>query len=416
VRRGNVVVYSAYFPMKAHFDFTGVVDVPNLAPSTLYTFSMGFIVADLEPEQMQKVTADMLLDASTGSFTTASSAGNQLSFVFGSCRYMLRLFGGNIFDDRGDKTFRSIREQIASGRQTDLFLMLGDQIYADDMTSHFGSDDEASEFHARYRAAFSTQHLRDLMATTPTYMAMDDHEIENNWTQDDYTNKHALFNVAMSAYAAYQQSHGPSLVFHENDNLSDVPLRRYYSFDWGPASFFILDTRTERFRGFSPPEIISQVQMRELKKWLKGATSAWKFVGTSVPVFPDHRKETVDKWAGFREQRREILDFIRVQGIQNVVFLSGDVHCSFWAQLTHEQDPNFVVLQIVSSAFFWPVSAASRDHFIASGPLDKGGPYVVSSSPKYRVEDNFTRVSISQNGLDVEVFDRKGKLLMSKQW
>jgi alkaline phosphatase D len=417
VRRGDIVVFADYFPMKAHFDFTGVIDVTGLDPGTQYTYRMGYIVADMEPEQLGKVRSDMLVDASAGEFRTADPATTDLSFVFGSCRYLLKLFNLSIFDDRGDKTFRSIREQMLAGRKTDLMLMLGDQIYADDMTTSINPDDEASEFHARYRDAFTTPHLRALMSTLPTYMAMDDHEIENNWTQDGYTSKHKLYNVAMAAYAAYQQAHGPSLVFHgDNKKLSEIPLERYYRFDHGPAGFFILDTRTERFREFEPPEMIGRQQLRELKRWLSTSTARWKFVGTSVPMFPDHRKESTDKWSGFREQRREILDYILDKQIRDVVFLSGDVHCSFWAELSHPQHPDFLVRQVVSSAFFWPFPAESRDHFQASGALDGEGPYVVASAPKYRSEDNFTRMSISAQGLDVEIFDRKGKLLTRKQW
>jgi alkaline phosphatase D len=417
VRKGNAVVFADYFPMKPHFDFTGVVDVPGLEAGTRYTYRMGYVIADLEPEQLAKIRPEMLEDADHGEFQTADPAGTRLSFVFGSCRYLLKLFNLSVFDDRGDKTFRSIREQIEAGRRTDLMLMLGDQIYADDMTPALNPDDEASEFHARYRDAFTTPHLRALMSSLPTYMAMDDHEIENNWTQDGYTNKHRLYNIAMAAYAAYQQSHGPSLVFHsDKKKLSEIPLHRYYTFEHGPAGFFILDTRTERFREFDPPEMISQEQLRELKRWLASSQSRWKFVGTSVPMFPDHRKESLDKWSGFREQRRVILDFILDRQIRDVVFLSGDVHCSFWAELSHPQHPDFLVRQVVSSAFFWPFPAESRDHFHASGPLDPDGPYVVASAPRFRKEDNFTRVTISDQGLDIEIFDRKGRLLSSKQW
>ena len=63
--------------------------------------------------------------------------------------------------------------------------MLGDQIYADLWGRHHGilRADTFEEFQERYRSAFETPNLRKLMQSLPTYMILDDHEIEDNWHQ-----------------------------------------------------------------------------------------------------------------------------------------------------------------------------------------------------------------------------------------
>ena len=52
-----------------------------------------------------------------------------ISFLLGSCRYLSRFLVG---DNRGDKTFRSALTHINQS-PVDALIMVGDQIYADDL-------------------------------------------------------------------------------------------------------------------------------------------------------------------------------------------------------------------------------------------------------------------------------------------
>lgn len=414
----NNVIASKSFPMYPHFDFTGVVDFDELRANTKYNYKMGYLVDTLEGDLPQPNPNDFN-GLPTYQFTAAvdndnSQEANNISFVFGSCRYLLRLFGGSFFDGRGDKTFRSILGQINNERKrTDFLLMLGDQIYADDLNFIF-PDNSASEFHKRYTDAFSQEHIRKLMSQLPTYMMMDDHEIEDNWSMDDYLRKQKLYNIAMSAYHSYQLVHSPAFTPATSTNISATPTKRYYSFNVGSTKLFIMDTRTERFKNANPPQIVSREQMKALKAWLLEDRRALKFIGTSVPFFPDHKTESKDKWSGFEAQRNEILEFIRANGIRKVVFLSGDVHLSAWATLTCSSDPSFRVHSIISSAFYWPYPAESKFAFKSDGILTTVGQnqYSVVNSGGYRNEDNFTRVTSEDNQrLLVEIYDRKGAKL-----
>ena len=60
-------------------------------------------------------------------------------------------------------------------------------------------------------SAFGSLNMRRLLRQLPTYMILDDHEVEDNWAQDRIRDrkKRMLFNVAIGAYCSYQWTHSP---------------------------------------------------------------------------------------------------------------------------------------------------------------------------------------------------------------
>ena len=136
------------FKMREHFDYTAVVDFVGLSPRTKYVFEFGYVTAQ---QGSPDPTAANLgwKNASKGSVQTVpENDRDKISFIFGSCRYILRVFDRAIWDGRGDKVYRSINRQIEGYKEksswkdndrdtpkilTDLILMIGDQIYADDL-------------------------------------------------------------------------------------------------------------------------------------------------------------------------------------------------------------------------------------------------------------------------------------------
>jgi alkaline phosphatase D len=85
-----------------------------------------------------------------------------------------------------------------------------------------------------------------------------------------------------------------------------------------------------------------------LKHNLSSSDAQWKLIGNSVMITPvDFRQPlppeilaqlglmtgvpfNVDSWDGYTDDRRELLDHIATNGINNVAFLTGDTHSS-WA-------------------------------------------------------------------------------------
>src|SRR5262245_6774380 len=203
-------------------------------------------------------------------------------------------------------------------------------------------------------------------------MILDDHEIEDNWTQDRLTTEpgsRELFVMAIGAYMSYQWSHGPRT----------WGRLLYYKFACAGYPFFALDMRTQRYKDDqvglfdnhmlgrpSLDEINHPSQLDCLLAWLSEQQStvgnAPKFV-VSPSVFapnamderlapaPDdevpanmqpgdeiyylnaRRRQNSDSWAGYPNTRRSVLQHVIEKKIQNVVFLGGDIHCSCVAEI-----------------------------------------------------------------------------------
>jgi alkaline phosphatase D len=410
-----------FFKMNPNFDMTGIVVFDGLRPDTRYLYQMGWFYSDKELDEVED-TRDLDWGAVPTHDCTSASVNDAAarSFVFGSCRYLLRLFGGSWFDNRGDKTFRSILRQSDAGQRTDLLLMMGDQIYADDLNFIF-PDKSLDEYNERYREAFSQNYIRQLMSQTSTYMTLDDHEIEDNWpanaTRRDWMMK---YPAAIHAYQTYQISHSP-LFQVAGDRIVGVPNHFWYQFHDGCCDFFVSDTRTERFltEPAADNEIMSDEQLAAVLNWLGDGSGRIKFIVSSVPIFPDTKADNEDKWAGFPQQRSALLDFIRDNEIHRVVFLSGDVHASMTAEMTSRgATAGFKIFSVISSAFFWPYPHTPKQAFIQQGQIESTlsdnvyNYFVVGSTHN---TDNFTRLTADLEELTVEVYARKGNLLSSQR-
>ena len=199
------------FKMNPNFDMTGVAVLDGLKSTTQYVYQIGFFFSEGELTETT-INEPEWEDAHEASFLTASDKATQpRTLVIGSCRYLLKTFLGQFFDDRGDKTFRSILRQIEKGQDVHQLIMMGDQIYADDLSA-FNPDKTIEQFYERYRAVFGQEYIRKLMSQTPTYMTLDDHEIEDNWPRKaDEKDWKTLFPHAIHAYQTYQLSHSPNI-------------------------------------------------------------------------------------------------------------------------------------------------------------------------------------------------------------
>lgn len=408
------------FKMTAQFDYTGVGSLVSLAADADHEYEIGFVRV---PAEWDAVPADAPLDwtaSSRGRFRTCVWPGTAapVSFVFGSCRYLLLKWILRWGEESGDKAFRSILRQITEEeRRTDCLLMVGDQIYADDFKG-LDPDDHLDEYLERYRAAFGQPFIRELMSRVPTYMILDDHEIRDGWTMDMRPGREILYASAMSAYQSYQVVHGPAYDPSGTADLARTPTHYWYTYEIGPARFFVLDTRNERYLHLAgaDPQIVSPTQMSALVQWLaESPADSAKFVVSSVPVFPDDRSQIPDKWAGFPRQRRELLEEIRSRDIRKVVFLSGDLHCSGWTELRCRTDPGFRAYSVISSPFFFPGPRRGEgDRFdlaatIANPPND----FLIAAHGPVLGDDSFTRISLRADAaaMRVDVYDRKGGLL-----
>lgn len=391
-------------------------------------------------------------------FSTQPAPGQAaipLSFLLGSCRYPGLLWKRK----EADRIFRPMLEQHEA-RPVNMALMVGDQIYADmfNRMVPIGLADTYEEFQERYHNAFGSRNMRKLLSRVPTYMILDDHEIEDNWSQDrlhQSSTKRMLFNLAIGAYMSYQWSHGPRFsdsYVHDPAYGAAASLKRmatlnlYYDFVCAGYPFFVLDTRTQRFHsdlpGLADNHLMGRPSLDPNEPSQLDRVCAWlthmqqthgnvpKFVVSSSVFLPngvdtllsDQHKEKDDSWACFPTTRRRVLKTIVEEQVQNVIFLSGDIHCSSVAQLEFSAPAaQLKAYSIVSSAFYWPFSFADGDpssYVHDSRAVNTEDGFEISATLgtlHYRAwgftqDDNFCRVEVNPATaeLAVQAFDEDG--------
>ncbi len=404
--KGGVFSNPVYFKMNPNFDLTGVVVFDSLEPGTEYEYEMGYFFSDAEAPDL-----DWSQSSRSRFRTGTDDRGASRSLLIGSCRYLPRLFGGLWLDSRGDRIFASMLRQVeVEGRSTDALLLLGDQIYADDLGFLF-PDRLLDDYLARYREAFGQENIRRLMSRVPTYMILDDHEIEDGWPKNaSPKDLRVRYPAAIHAYLTYQASHGP-LFAVKGHGIDGVPEKLWYRFHDGCCDFFVMDVRTERLFGEDGESrrIVSETQMEALQSWLVDGSSGVKVVATSVPLFPEVLGKLRDHWSGFPLDRAELLRFLVENECERVLFLSGDVHASVSAELRAVGGPGTKLVSVVSSPFFWPYPGGSPGLFRLGGTIRAGDlTFELAEAGPVQTADNFTRVTIHPDRVEVEVFSRKG--------
>ncbi|MCS3761715.1 alkaline phosphatase D family protein [Bradyrhizobium centrosematis] len=470
------------------------VPAKPLTPNTAYTVRVGVLTVD-DPTPNTSRTSDLNLiailpdiniikndllgldpskcEATFRTFPPAGQIADTLAFLLGSCRYPGLLWKIK----EADQIFGPMSQHFKDspiGPAASFTMMCGDQIYAD-MLNRFVPilrAERYDEFQERYTTAYSAQNLRNLLQRSSTYMILDDHEIEDNWTQDRLRGdpgKHMVFNYAVTAYMNYQWSHSPRT----------WGRLLYYTFDCGGYPFFVLDTRTQRYKnnndrardnglrdnymlGYPTIDEHHPGQMRRLKDWLsqmqKDRNNVPKFIVSSSVFVPNAMDERIDdrtkkgldtllfdvngnnrddsdSWPAFPQTRKELLDYIVDEAIQNVVFLSGDIHCSNVAEISFERDQGqrkrvlpLRAFAVTSSAFYWPFPFADGDPngYVHDSrlpeqwdafPLKDGKTRMHYKSWGFTQDDNFARLEIdrTKSQLKVRVFDRNGKPVVNTE-
>lgn len=474
-----------YFRMRREYDRTGTFNLGeetgikdlnpsmSLKPNTKYRVRLGTLTIDDPFPNDESVDNAKLADRlpapeiwiedlkklpekqSEVVFKTFPSdsgqAGGFISFILGSCRYPGLLWKVK----EADQIFGAINRDLDadSNEKIKFVLMVGDQIYADMLNRHvpIALADTFEEFQERYLTAFGSPNTQKMLKSIPTYMILDDHEISDNWTQDRIKNSidRRIFNLAMGAYRSYQWSHGPRTF---QNSL-------YYHYACNGYPFFVLDARTQRFMDEKADDLDDNhmlgrpsldkdnepSQMDRFLKWLgeqqKVRGNAPKFIVSSSVFVPNpisgregqpsspkkvRRQQATDSWPAFPETRRTILDFITKERIQNVVFLSGDIHCTNVAEMSFSGDKSPVGLKafsITSSAFYWPFPFADGDpseyvHDSKAGGQEDSFKITNDCVMDYRSwnftqEDNYCLIEVnkSDSTLKVIVKDKKGAIV-----
>ena len=267
-------------------------------------------------------------------------------------------------------------------QQLDFVLFLGDYIYESSNPQYAvrkHSSDEPKTL-AQYRERYE-QYKRDPMlqaahAAHPWVLMWDDHEVVNDYANDQdrqYTDPQQVLKRRAAAYQAYFE-HQPLLLGPDPDHPAN--MRLYDQLSWGKlADLWTLDCRQYRspqacrdpVRGGgrmvvqcdelsdARRSMLGLAQERWLTQRLSPSTAQWKLVAqatqissTSIPT-PVGRSYWNDAWDGYPQARQRLLQTVVDAKLNNVVTLGGDVHCNVAANLRLE--PNNPQSPIVASEF-----------------------------------------------------------------
>jgi len=421
------------FRFNRNFYWTGVIELTELAADTEYNYQLGYDPSDSGKEP----TNTDWLGASSGHFRTRADQAKTVRFCFGSC---LRQDDD---DDRVGKVLQQV-STLHSEQPLDFMLWMGDQIYNDKMLFLTANNSSRSDFSDVYRQFFNNEHIKPVLANIPNYMVMDDHEIENSFTDGSVeyaesgffsskTKKQRLINGILAMYS-YQLSHGPiyssvadpqqpGVAFIKGQEDNQVPVRHYAAVSLGDVGLFLLDCRKERNK--QKELLISQDQENALLAFLSDPQYRVKFVVSSVTFLADDdsSKKKADNWKRAPEQRHRIVSHLISHKIPNVFFLSGDVHSHFAARLDINKHHS-TIYQLVSGSLFWPTSFIFdkirwfRDDVLFNQPLFGSAKKTILSAPLSDTNTDFFSsngvgfVAVEQTEVLFQIRNEKGDVVI----
>ncbi len=245
--------------------------------------------------------------------------------------------------------------------EPDLFVHCGDTIYADNPLAETVPLDDGSvwrnlvtpakakvaetieEFRGNYLYNLLDENVRRFNAEVAQVMLWDDHEVLNNWYPSErledprYTEKSVALLAARAKRAFLE--HNP--IRYAGDDSERV----YRQIPYGPLlDVFAIDMRSERAAN-SPnaqpvagPEtaLLGRAQLDWLKQGLARSSAAWKVVASDMPLGLVVRDGPTNFEAvangdpgpplGRELEIAELLHFLRIEQVRNVVWITGDVH------------------------------------------------------------------------------------------
>jgi alkaline phosphatase D len=327
-------------------EFRRVVARKRVATSGARAHNLKARVTGLSPhEQYYYRFSTRTTDGPVGRFRTALPADSQqpVRFAFWSCQDFTHGFYN--------------AHEVMADDDLDFVLCLGDYIYAETeergptavRADPIGSvpapgikrqAQTLKDYRAKYRLYRSDPSLRRLHSRFPTVMLWDDHEVQDNYAggeRDGGLPPERRFSLARkrAAYKAFFEAmpYSPpvgdriyrTLRFGRTVDLIVMDQRRYRANQ--PCNDAIAPPCAELFQGRA---FLGQAQMDFVKNELRSSQAAWKVMANEVmmmPVkLPGGAFAQFDSWQGYPVEREQLLQFIKGNGIADVVFLTGDIH------------------------------------------------------------------------------------------
>jgi len=342
--------------------------------------------------QFQDLSNERVMsEAVTGHFRTAPGEARDIRFLWsgdtaGQGWGINPEFGGM-------KIYETMRQT-----QPDFFIHSGDTIYADGPIQEYQDAENGrvwhnivtpevskvaetlNEFRGRYKYNLLDENVRRFNAEVPQIWQWDDHEVVNNWspakdlTADTrYTEKNVPLLVARGTHAFLEYAPMRYADARENERV-------YRHIPYGNLlDVFVLDMRSYRgpntYNRQPQPDadtvFLGVEQIAWLKRKLRESRAVWKVIASDMPLGLNVRDGTDaegrPRWEnaangdgpvlGREFEIAALLQFIKHQRINNVVWFTADVHyCA-----AHFYDPHQAQFQDFDP--FWE---------FVTGPLNAG--------------------------------------------
>ena len=275
---------------------------------------------------------NVALDSTRTDFTVPDNIVNDFSFLTGSCAYQ--------YASTHTKFVREdIFEQMSSETSSDFMLWLGDQIYLP-----YNNLDRQLMFDTYMYYKTESPKRRNFMKQAFHFGIWDDHDYSyDNGTKDFFGKLHST-----ELYKSFWPNSG-----YKFQNAEEGI---YGTYKYEDAEFFMTDSRYYKSRY----EYLGRQQLDWLKEALLNSTATFKFITLgSITVVPQIRNgsETYIYQTGERE---ELFDFIYANNITGVIFLSGDIHRSYFGQYQPDCNSTYPIYEYTCSPL---TSNAGNGHY-----------------------------------------------------
>jgi len=255
-----------------------------------------------------------------------------------------------------DYTFGYFNAHAMLAREdVDFVVNLGDYIYAEAYhtagsasggvrTDKIGFAKSLQDYRDKYRLYRTDPNLRRMHAELPMISIWDDHEV-----QDNYAGGSRGGGLAKAlGYTERRRAAGYRAYFESMPTYGFAPgrgRRIYGASRFGRnVDLVLLDQR--QFRADQPcddklvaepcdeldvaRDFLGRKQMGFVKRRLRSSPAAWKVLANQTmverTVYPGGRYIGFDSWQGYPRERRELLRHIEQKQIEDVVFVTGDIH------------------------------------------------------------------------------------------
>ena len=251
--------------------------------------------------------------------------------------------------------------ELLAREELDFIVSLGDYIYAETYRTvadgravrddpigkpneHYSSIVREAgtlrEYRQKYALYRTDASLRKLHAMHPVISIWDDHELQNNYANgapDGGLTLRSDFSRARrdASYQAFFESmpvfpRGRSRIYRTQRHGRTLELmmldERQYR-DNQPCRDRIAEPCGSWNR---PRSMLGRRQLRFLEGRLSTSRAAWKVIAGQSLMMPnrvhDGEYARFDSWQGYPQEREHLLQHIAQTGIEDVVFLAGDLH------------------------------------------------------------------------------------------